>query len=54
MPEMRETPSLNAAELIVAAGYMGLFLLMTSRALAAAPLVPLHDPYLSESLNHGG
>jgi Ni/Fe-hydrogenase subunit HybB-like protein len=54
MPEMRETPSLNAVELIVAAGYMGLFLLMTSRALAAAPLVPLHDPYLSESLNHGG
>jgi sugar phosphate permease len=34
------------------AGFMGLFAFFTARALAAAPLVAKHHPYLEESLHH--
>ena len=54
MPEVTDTPSLGVVELVIPASYMGLFLWMTSRALEAAPLIPLHDPYLAESLDHHG
>jgi sugar phosphate permease len=33
-------------------GFAGLFAYITARALASAPLVPKHHPYLEESLKH--
>jgi hypothetical protein len=52
MPETWSEPLAGPLEAIVPLGYAGLFLYLISRALAQAPLVPRHDPYLHESLNH--
>jgi hypothetical protein len=50
MPERLGAPNLGVLEVLVALGYAGLFFVLTSRALAEAPLLPRHDPYLQESL----
>ena len=50
MPESMGAPVLGVLEVLLALGYAGLFLVLTSRALAEAPLLPRHDPYLQESL----
>jgi hypothetical protein len=52
MPETWNHPMAGPLELIIPLGYAGLFVYLMSRALARAPLVPLHDPYLDESVNH--
>ena len=52
MPEIWSRPMAGPLEAIIPLGYAGLFVYLLSRALAQAPLVPLHDPYLHESLNH--
>ena len=52
MPETWSGPMAGPLEAIIPLGYAGLFVYLTSRALAQAPLVPLHDPYLDESLSH--
>ncbi|HEX6736637.1 MAG TPA: hypothetical protein VF310_00060 [Vicinamibacteria bacterium] len=49
-PERLASPALGPLELLVAAGYTGLFLALTARALGQAPLLPRNDPYLAESL----
>jgi len=40
-------------EYAVAAGFVGLFMLVVGRSLSSAPLVPLKDPFLHEVLEHG-
>ncbi len=45
-------PALGWQELGITLGFVGLFTLSTLRALGRAPLVPLRDPYLEESLHH--
>ena len=52
MPETWSGPMAGPLEAIIPLGYAGLFFSLISRALAQAPLVPLHDPYLDESVNH--
>ena len=52
MPETWSRPMIGPLEVVIPLSYAGLFFYITSRALAQAPLVPLHDPYLDESLNH--
>jgi hypothetical protein len=52
MPETWSGPMAGPLEAMIPLGYAGLFFYLTSRALAQAPLVPLHDPYLDESLSH--
>ena len=52
MPETWSRPMAGPLELIIPLGYAGLFVYLMSRALARAPLVPLHDPYLDESVTH--
>lgn len=39
-------------EILIALGFLGLFGLIASRALAARNLVPVNDPYLHETLPH--
>ncbi len=43
---------LGVVEVGLVAGGLGLFLLAVPRALSKAPLVPIHDPFLVESLPH--
>jgi len=52
MPEMMAAPSLQAIDVLIFAGYAGVFFLMATRALASAPLVPVNNPSFSESLAH--
>lgn len=52
MPEILDAPVFGLVEVLIPLSYAGLFFYLTSRALAQAPLVPRHDPYLEESLNH--
>jgi hypothetical protein len=52
MPEIWSGPMAGPLEAIIPLGYAGLFVALTARALMQAPLVPVHDPYLHESLNH--
>jgi hypothetical protein len=52
MPETLGVPAIGPLEILVPAGYVSLFIVLTWRALAQAPLVPRHDPYLDESLHH--
>jgi hypothetical protein len=52
MPETMKGPVLGPLEALIPIGYAGLFVLLAARALSAAPLVPLGDPYLEESLHH--
>jgi hypothetical protein len=51
-PEIAPGPAIGGLEILIAAGYAGLFLSMVMRALAQAPLVALNDPHLAESLHH--
>jgi len=39
-------------ELGIAAGYVGMIVWLVGRALEKAPLVPLHHPFLKESIIH--
>jgi len=39
-------------ELLITAGYAGLFFFLTARSLSRAPLLARNDPYLRESLHH--
>jgi len=43
---------LGPSELLIAAGYTAIFLLVAARALGSAPLVADNDPFLEESLRH--
>lgn len=52
MPQLTSTPTLGLIDVLIVAGYAGLFFIVAARALARAPLVPIHDPYLRESLAH--
>ena len=52
MPDILPAPAIGPLEVLVPLGYVSLFVVITSRALAQAPLVPRHDPYLDESLHH--
>jgi hypothetical protein len=52
VPEVASGPAIGGLELLIAAGYAGLFLSLVMRALAQAPLVALNDPHLEESLRH--
>lgn len=52
MPEMRPAPGVGALDLLIAAGYAGVFFLLATRALAGAPLVPVNNPSFAESLVH--
>jgi hypothetical protein len=52
MPEIFDAPAFGPLEVLIPLGYSALFAYLTSRALAEAPVVPLHDPYLEESLSH--
>jgi hypothetical protein len=51
VPERLAVPALGPLEALLALGYAGLFVVLTSRALAQAPLLPRNDPYLQESLS---
>ena len=52
MPEMFRVPAFGVWEVLIPLGYAGVFLRLTTRALAQAPLLPLGDPFLEESLHH--
>jgi len=52
MPEVFPAPRLGVVDLFIAAGYAAAFFLLVTRALAAAPLVPLNNPSFYESLAH--
>jgi hypothetical protein len=52
MPETFRVPAFGVWEVLIALGYAGVFLRLTTRALAQAPLLPLGDPFLEESLHH--
>jgi hypothetical protein len=52
MPETTGVPALGPLELLLPLGFAALFAFLTARALARAPLVPLGDPFLGESLRH--
>jgi hypothetical protein len=52
MPDLFEAPAFGPPEALIPLGYAGLFAYLTSRALARAPLMPVHDPFLQESLQH--
>ena len=51
MPEVLDTPAFGPLEVLIPLSYSALFFFLTSRALAEASVVPLHDPYLDESLD---
>jgi len=51
-PDTVSRPAIGLLEVLVPVGYASLFALIAQRALARAPLVPRHDPYLDESLHH--
>jgi hypothetical protein len=50
MPEMMTGPSLAAQDLFIVAGYAGAFVLLATRALGRASLVPLNTPPLYGTL----
>jgi hypothetical protein len=52
MPDLFEAPALGLPEALIPLGYAGLFAVLTSRALTRAPVIPVHDPFLEESLHH--
>lgn len=51
-PAVLPAPRLGLLELLIAAGYAGLFFLAGSRILSRAPLLARNDPFLPESLHH--
>jgi hypothetical protein len=52
MPETVQVPVLGPLEVLLPLGYAGLFVYLTARGLGQAPLVPLGDPRLDESLHY--
>ena len=52
MPETWSTPAAGPLEAVIPLVYAVLCFRVIARALAAAPLVPRHDPLLRESLTH--
>jgi hypothetical protein len=52
MPDAWSAPVAGPLEVIIPLGYLSFAFLLISRALVRAPLVPLNDPYLHESLSH--
>ena len=51
-PAVLPAPRLGLLEVLITAGYAGLFFLAGSRILAGAPLLARNDPFLPESLRH--
>jgi hypothetical protein len=51
-PAVLPGPRLGFLELLIAAGFAGLFFLAFTRSLAGAPLLARNDPFLAESLRH--
>jgi len=43
---------IGLTEVLITAGYTGLFLLLTARSLSRARFLAHNDPYLRESLHH--
>jgi hypothetical protein len=52
MPGTFPAPGLHVLDVAIAAGYAAGFFLLVTRALAAAPLVPLNNPSFYDSLAH--
>jgi len=52
MPETWNGPQAGAIEAAVPLACAGIFITVMARTLDQAPLVPLHDPYLDESLSY--
>jgi len=52
MPVLFPSPAVHALDLAIAAGCAAAFFLLVTRALAAAPLVPLNNPWFYQSLAH--
>lgn len=50
MPALSKVPSLGIPEIAIAAGYAALLYLVFVRALARAPLAPVHDPVMAADL----
>jgi hypothetical protein len=51
-PAVLPAPRLGPLELLITAGYAGLFFLAGTRILGRAPLLARNDPFLPESLRH--
>lgn len=51
-PAVMGSPIFGITEIGFFIGFAGLFLFITAKALAAAPLIPKNHPYLEESLHH--
>ncbi len=51
-PAVLPGPRLGVLELLITAGYAGLFFLAATRTLGRAPLLAHNDPFLPESLRH--
>jgi hypothetical protein len=51
-PPVLSRVGIGLSEVLITAGYAGLFLFFTARSLAHAPLLAHNDPYLGESLHH--
>jgi len=52
LPETTARPQFGLVEIATALGTAGLLIGFTIRALSAAPLVPVNDPFLAASLEH--
>lgn len=52
MPGTVGASNIGFIEIGVFVGYVGLFILVVSRALGRIPLIPKNHPYLNESINH--
>ena len=52
MPDLFAAPAFGPPEALIPLGYAGLLACLTSRALARAPVMPVHDPFVEESLHH--
>ncbi len=52
MPALYSSPAIHAVDLAILAGCAAGFFLLATRALAAAPLVPLNNPSFYQSLAH--
>jgi hypothetical protein len=51
-PPVLHRPRLGALELLIAAGFAGLFAFAVARALRRAPILAVNDPFLAESLEY--
>lgn len=51
-PAVLPVPRLGPLEILITAGYAGLFYLAGTRILGRAPLLARNDPFLPESLHH--